>query len=394
MKIAMYVAAWPPGSHANGITTYADNLVPELRRAGHEVYILTFGSSDDYTVDLTQFMEKPQLLDRILYKSFPTVAHIRRLSRSIRKAVNYVIQAKGVEILEIEESFGLSRAVASDRLIPVVVRLHGPWFLTGNRNRGIEDKLRLRWESEAIKSADLVTAPSKIVIDEVKEYFRKKKYKAIDLTLVVNSLAGQQEYWSARCCKKHQLLFVGRFDALKGGDVVLKAFAEVANIHPHATLAFVGPDEGIDGKGFDEYAGATLRPDVRKRVTYFGSLTRHQINKLRLESFATISASRFEVFGYTVLEAMALGCPVIASAAGGTTELIRDGESGLLFEPGSHRQLVSCMLKLLEDEGFAHRIGKFARQQMPRYAPEAAAARTLRCYELALTKFRKKPQYT
>ena len=58
MKIAIYVPSWPPGSSANGIVTYAAQLVPALRKLGHEVFVITSNftatTPDAYTVDLNK----------------------------------------------------------------------------------------------------------------------------------------------------------------------------------------------------------------------------------------------------------------------------------------------------------------------------------------------------
>ena len=65
MKIALLVPSWPPGFSANGIVTYASQLVPALRRLGHEVFVLTAckatGDDDPYTIDLRGFVSPPSL---------------------------------------------------------------------------------------------------------------------------------------------------------------------------------------------------------------------------------------------------------------------------------------------------------------------------------------------
>jgi glycosyltransferase involved in cell wall biosynthesis len=69
-----------------------------------------------------------------------------------------------------------------------------------------------------------------------------------------------------------------------------------------------------------------------------------------------------EGFGRAVLEAMALGRPVIASAVGGLREAIRDGVNGMLVPPGSVEALADRLLVLLRDPALRERLGREARE--------------------------------
>ena len=78
----------------------------------------------------------------------------------------------------------------------------------------------------------------------------------------------------------------------------------------------------------------------------------------------------------TIIEAMALGKPVIASRVPGATELVEDGVNGLLFEPGDAQALAACMKRLHEDAGLAMRLGRAGRERYEqRHSPEAGYRR-------------------
>ena len=390
MKIALYVGSWPPKSDATGITTYVANIAPALREAGHEVFLLTHGSSDEYTIDVDRFATRPSLWHKIVRRFFPMFASVQARSTAIANAIRHLVEYKGVEVLEIEESFGLSRDVSRQRTLPILVRLHGPWFLNANGANTTEDKIRQYWEGDAIEEASFVTAPSKHVLELTIGHYKLNQYETnVRGALVPNPIAPRRETWSIERCAKKQFLFVGRFDAIKGGDLVLNAFAKVAREDEQATLTFVGPDRGIDGKGFYEFVRAE-QPDLADRIRYLGLLSRQEIDRLRLDSFAVIFASRFENFAYTVLEALALGCPIIAAAAGGIPEMIEDRKQGLLFQPGSFDQLASRMMEMIENPELACALAKGARNKASHYAPETIAAQTLACYETAVVRFERK----
>ena len=74
----------------------------------------------------------------------------------------------------------------------------------------------------------------------------------------------------------------------------------------------------------------------------------------------------YENFPYTVLEAFALGKPVVASNIGGLPEMISDGETGLLFEPGSEPGLRETLGRLLRNPGLAEEMGRKARERVER----------------------------
>src|SRR2546423_5668788 len=96
MKIALYVPSWPPGFTPNGIVTYASQLVPALRRLGHEVFVLTphvaVDNIDPYTIDLRSFASIPNLWHRAMFKLAPEMASFKAASSAIASAVRELIE--------------------------------------------------------------------------------------------------------------------------------------------------------------------------------------------------------------------------------------------------------------------------------------------------------------
>src|SRR5258708_1806302 len=113
MKIALYVDSWPPGSSANGIVTYAAQLVPALRQLGHEVFVLTSNAGakivDDYTIDLNAIRLPRLLWSRLKSLVFPEHNAFRE---RLRLAIVTLTQRHHLDIMEIEESFGWGLWVA------------------------------------------------------------------------------------------------------------------------------------------------------------------------------------------------------------------------------------------------------------------------------------------
>jgi len=114
---------------------------------------------------------------------------------------------------------------------------------------------------------------------------------------------------------------------------------------PDFVLEFVG-----DGATRASCEGLAVQLGVAKNCIFTGFLSHPEVLSRMAGAWATIVPSRNEAFGLVNIESMALGVPVIGSNTGGTAEIIRDGEDGLLFPPGDHHSLASCMLKLIDNK--------------------------------------------
>jgi len=92
-----------------------------------------------------------------------------------------------------------------------------------------------------------------------------------------------------------------------------------------------------------------------------------------------------EGLGTSVLDAFALGVPVVASRAGGIPEMVEDGKTGLLVEPGNPEALASAILRILENRGLAEHLARNAKRlQIERFSDRATAEGTLRVYQEVL----------
>ena len=267
-----------------------------------------------------------------------------------------------------EESFGWARWLKRDLRIPIVVRLHGPWFLNGPMSTARVDRQfrkRVHDEGEAIRLADAVTSPSQDVLERTRAYYRLPLESAAVIpppTVIFPADAR----WRLEDSRPDQILFIGRFDRHKGGDLIIDAFAEVAREFPKARLRMVGTDPGFfddDGRHWRvaEYIRHRL-PDasVSGRVEWMGRLQYSKLPKLRREARVTVVSSRYETFGLTLTEAMALGCPTVATRAGAFPEIIQDGVNGLLCEPEDARDLAARICQVLGDASLAARLGQQA----------------------------------
>ena len=109
---------------------------------------------------------------------------------------------------------------------------------------------------------------------------------------------------------------------------------------------------------------------------------------LRRTHFVTVVASKYETFSYSVLEAMATGCPIVATAVGGIPELIKHDHNGLLIPSGNVPALVSACSRLLNERNLARRLARQAwNDSKTLYDPALVAGQTVKAYQQAISSF-------
>jgi len=283
------------------------------------------------------------------------------------------------------------------KLLPVVVRLHGPWFLTsrfngGGNNNSIYRK-REQLEGLGIRQAQFVTANCTETLQAVRNYYHLALTHSAVIPTPINA-AIETEKWDITNCNKDTLLFVGRFDRLKGADLVLHAFAELASSNSRLKLTFIGPDKGIndaDGKilSFEQFVQANLPDWCRSRIDFHGQMSHANVMSLRAKHFATVIAAQYDTMGYMLLEPMALGCPLVATAVGGIPEVIKHRHNGLLIPSQQVKAMVEACQSLLKDHKLAAQLGRQAWLDCRKhYAPDVVARQTVAAYEEAIDLFK------
>jgi L-malate glycosyltransferase len=140
----------------------------------------------------------------------------------------------------------------------------------------------------------------------------------------------------------------------KGHDVLVDAAANVLLRVPDARFNLVG-----DGPGRDALIERVRSLGLEEAFTFHGH--RDDVPAWLDGADIFVLPSRSEAFPNAVLEAMAAGLPIVASAVGGIVELIADNRTGLLVPPDDPASLCTCLLRLMADSSLGSRIGEAAR---------------------------------
>jgi glycosyltransferase involved in cell wall biosynthesis len=154
------------------------------------------------------------------------------------------------------------------------------------------------------------------------------------------------------------VLYLGRMDrssAWKGVDVLLRAFAQLAEELPDVRLRLVG-----GGDALDDHRESAARLGIADRVDTPGELTGTELAAQVREAALLVLPSRTEAesFGMALVEAMACGTPVVGSRVGGIPHVVAADENGLLVPPGDASALAAACRRILTDPGLATRLAE------------------------------------
>ena len=393
MHVALFSPAWPLRLFPNGVVTYVHWMRQELQRQGHRVTVFSSEVGEDGP-GIHRLNGSLRFRALRWWRARRDPAYQPALDWGIGCAADVlsVHRRTPIDVFEMEESFGWFADVARLTHIPTVVKLHGPAFmsLVGAELETPFSRAKVEREGKALASAPVITSPARRTLDDTLSYYRLSPPVARH---IVNPLELPPEapLWRADACDRRTLLFVGRFDERKGGDIVLQAFARLLEEDPELKLVFVGPDAGVqDEQGnllrFEAYRAALL-PRHAHRVEYRGRLQPSEICVLRAKAYATLIASRWENQSYTALEAMLQGCPVVSSDAGGQPESVQHGITGLTAEAGSVDSLCAQVRALLHEPVLAARLGEQARAHvLAHHAPARVVGQTLDVYAEAIAR--------
>jgi len=203
-----------------------------------------------------------------------------------------------------------------------------------------------------------------------------------------------------------RIVFVGRISPEKGLHVLLEAFGRVAALRPDASLEIIGPeavapaeyivnlsDEPMVRKlrrfydgSYLEYLRRQVRGPLVGRVSFAGELPHTAVvEHLRHADLCVVPSVGAEAFGIPAVEAMATGLAVVASRVGGLTEIVEEGLTGLLTEPENPLALAESLLRLIDDDTLAQKMGCAGRQRVKQIFSWREISETLKtiCSEIS-----------
>lgn len=177
---------------------------------------------------------------------------------------------------------------------------------------------------------------------------------------------GDFEQYLAQLPNEPYMMYAGAFGRYKGLDVLFEAYGKLQNIPPLVVI------------GYDTNESPVQTVNLPENVRVLKNWPNNAVMEAwRRSSIALVPSVWAEPFGIVVLEAMATGRPVIASRIGALSDIVLDGETGLLVTPDSATELSQAIERLVGDPALREQMGQAGRQRLT----EFKASSVVPCYE-------------
>ncbi len=399
LTICVLSQQYPPGV-VGGIGRLTRDLAAGLAAHGHNVHVLTRGAKDagSNTVDFEGGIWVHRLIEDREEATPPADVkvppHLWRHSARMLRELFRIHETHPIDIVEapIWDVEGL--AAILDGTFCVVTSLHTPlkkvvetnpdWSanLTPSRQQAY-DQIAMA-EVFVATHADAVRANSNAVIETMRKVYNVR-FERDRLAILPHGMEDRSQRVAPLSPKGGftDVLYIGRFEGRKGTDVLLEAIPSLCRKHPTARFILIGEDRTLpDGSTL----GGTFRARHQgahflNRVIFPGEVSDAELESYLAQCDVFVAPSRYESFGLVFLEAMMFGKPTVGCRAGGMTEVVEDGVTGLLAEPGDVASLSNALDALLGEADKRLRFGQAGRERYLRlYTREALTDRTLEFY--------------
>ena len=173
--------------------------------------------------------------------------------------------------------------------------------------------------------------------------------------------------------------------AYKGFHILIRAVAILKREYPNITLNIAGDiiRTGIRKRGYSKWLlNEVQKLGIKDNVNWLGPLDANEIIQQLHQASLVVIPSFIESYSVALAEAMIIGVPVVASYAGAMSELAKDGESALFFQPGDEVACAMQIRKILKDKTLAECLAKDAREiGLKRNDPSSVIEQQIKIYE-------------
>lgn len=391
MKICFLSKEYPP-KVIGGVGVYTYEMAHLLAKMGHQVYVLTqqhdnFGDCSDDRVNVIRVSPLRLPLLNSIREKLKNFAERLEYSYSVAKRLNELVRKERIDIVESCEAraegfwYYLFR-----KRPPLVVKLHTPEGIIFKWNRSpknLDYKLINKLEEFWILRARKTIGISEAIVEIVSRYY---KYNFNGASIIPNPIDTELFKPGSKKNKyrdNFQILYVGRLEFRKGVHVLVKAMPRILKEIPKTKFIFAGSDCGMKRfllKKISQF-------NCEDNVVFLDQLSREKLIEYYQQSDICVIPSLWENFPYVGLEAMACATPILASNAGGLSGLIKNKGNGILFPPGSSRDLADAAISLLKDKGLRVELGRCARKDCEeRYSYEVVYSRVMDIYRSIIAK--------
>jgi|Deesub1362A_J573_1020465.scaffolds.fasta_scaffold00550_21 glycosyltransferase involved in cell wall biosynthesis len=370
MKVLITTGIFPPD--AGGPATYVPRIATELARTGNEVCVVTLSDVPAHAAD-----------QQYNFKVIRISRRLRKLWRVLKTIKTIVQTGKHADLLYVN---GLDlEAVLANYLLrkPMVAKVVGDrawerayqwnWvkepFEEFQKKRYTLKIELLKWlRNFPVRRMDRVIVPSQYLKRVLTTFWGINEKK---ITVVYNSFESNFDMIETIAIPlptEYKVVFIGRLTKYKGIEGLLHAIAQLQEVG----LVIIG-----DGPHREALEALAQELGISQEVIFTGQLPYEQAMAYLKSCDLFVLNSVHEGLPHVILEAMAAGVPVIATAVGGIPEVIENGVNGVLVPPNDQAALCEAIQRMLEDREKRELYVKKAKNILQRFSFERMIRDTL-----------------
>ena len=385
MRIGIFTDTYPP--YINGVSTSIVMLEQALKKAGHQVFIVTV-NSEEY-----KFKEQDNI---IRIPGIPIGIYDYRLTGIYPlKAINK-IKAWDLDIIHSHTEFGVgtfARIIAKQLDLPLVHTYHTMYedyvhYIThGYFNRSSKKIVEYLTKFYCDKTATELIVPTKKTYDLFKnKYHYERNFHIIPTGIEIERFykENMKESEIEKLRKKYHLqmndfviLFVGRLGNEKNVDLLIDGHIGLARKYPNCKLLIVG-----DGPDSESYKKKVRHFKLEDNVIFTGKVPWDEVPLYYQLATVFATASLTETQGLTVIEALAASKPVVCIDDEAFNTVIIEDYNGKIFH--NRREYKKKIIELMEHRDEVETLSKNARISAEPYSSKYFAERVLDVYYTAL----------
>lgn len=328
--------------------------------------------------------EARKKITALIARERPDVAHIHKFNNTLTPSILYALKERGVPVVQTFRDFRtvcpnynlydfnrsmICEACKGHKYYNALIRkCQKSSYLVG-LNIAIESYM-YNFMKTYEKTIDLYICTSRFVMGKMVQ-FGIDKNKMVHIPNFLDPAQYTPEYGS-----EGYILYFGRIEKHKGIKTLLRSMKYVKS----SKLVVAG-----QGSYLDELI-AYRKENAIDNVMFIGHKEGNEMKQIiRNSLFTVIPSEWYEPFGLVIIESFASGKPVIGADIGGISELIEDGNDGLLFEAGNADILTDKINYLLDNRKLVKEMGRNARKKVEeKYNPDLHYERLMEAYQRVL----------
>lgn len=339
MRVLLWTEYWAP--YIGGCERFAANLVAGLEGRGHQFSIvcdrIDRNANSESDPRVHAFPIREALANRDIEAIVAIHRDLAELMRRYDPDLIHVIAFGPGDLFLLKLLGPVGCLVTMHQYVPA--ELLGASALSGR----------------ILRAAQSIVACSAAVASDLLDYVPEARER---LSVIHNAAPTSNATPSFPSFSPARVLCLGRLVEDKGFDVALEAFARVLPRAPQTQLVIAG--DGPERQRLERLA--TDRGIVRN-VIFTGWIHPRETASLMESAAMVLMPSRREPFGLVALECALAGRPIVASRTGGLSEVVEDGETGILVDADDVAQTAEALISLLDDPRSATAMGQRTRQR-------------------------------